>query len=832
MEIYILDVGTKKYGDCIVIVQDSKVIMIDAAHPGDQELLLKQLKKILKKDAPFDIDLFVITHCHLDHIGCAPTLIKNGSIVPAMALVADEKLGFGRTDDGEGPTDDPGLTTTQKAMMMALQEEDHSALPDNELAQFIQDAITLEERYITMLETMDNNGCEIVRYGAHTPQQIKKIETAFKKFGLKILGPSEEHLATCAQAIAGVSDAVSEDEFNSLSDDLSKEDLVDRYRRIMREVKTDAGLEDSESQASAAKNDQSIVLKVAANGWSALLAGDMQYASAGVDGMDELMEIALQEAADAGPYDFVKITHHTASNGLNQEVFDAFKPCRNFVHTGGIDDATHPNKKAIAVLKSNASSIKFLRTDRNGMITVKKDGQVVMTKTKGRFNDFTLNTASDAELPANVEKEIPEVQSEIVRQDSNGYVEVIAKIPVGTPKVTITVEIDTEKKKSEPVIEGPNDNKPRKDFALGGGREFPELLFVTCTERLKRNIGEQETKTAFSLIRKCETATLLEIDSFDDAGEASKPVLARLRNGNFEGVVIVGGYDVVPARALDVLDKTLRENIIRMKGKKDLDNFIVWSDDIYADLDGDLFPELPVSRIPDGRVGKLLIAALLAPSFNPGKRFGVRNIERPYAEEVYQLVTGSVNEMFVSEKFGPSQIQKDDAAGAVYFMLHGFERDATLYSGESLDDSTDNQLYDAISIENVPADASGTVVFAGCCWGALTVFPKASLIDKHVLSPKLPEDSIALTYLLNGAQAFVGCTGTHYSPGQPPYDYYGKPMHDSFWRQIEAGMSPAQALWEAKKIYSQDLPHNQMDLFSRGIEHKTLRQFTCLGLGW
>jgi hypothetical protein len=296
--------------------------------------------------------------------------------------------------------------------------------------------------------------------------------------------------------------------------------------------------------------------------------------------------------------------------------------------------------------------------------------------------------------------------------------------------------------------------------------------------------------------------------------------------------VIVGGYDVVPAKALDVLDKELRKNIIKSKGRKDLDDFTVWSDDVYVDLDGDAFPELPVCRIPDGRKGELLLAALRAPAFKPGKRFGVRNIERPYAEDVFRNVIGSESEMFVSEKFGPAHINKDDASGAVYFMLHGFERDATLFSGESLDEETDNELFDAISIDNVPVNSVGTLVFAGCCWGALTVFPKASLISKHKLSPKSPEDSIALTYLLNGAQAFVGCTGTHYSPGQHPFDYYGKPMHDLFWKYIGEQMPPALALWEAKKAYSAEMPHNQMDLFSRGIEHKTLRQFTCLGLGW
>lgn len=100
------------------------------------------------------------------------------------------------------------------------------------------------------------------------------------------------------------------------------------------------------------------------------------------------------------------------------------------------------------------------------------------------------------------------------------------------------------------------------------------------------------------------------------------------------------------------------------------------------------------------------------------------------------------------------------------------------------------------------------------------------------LVPKTPEDSIAITYLLGGAQAFVGCTGSHYSPGQEPYNYYGKPMHDAFWEQMKKQVLPAKALWEAKKKYATEIPHEQRDVFSRRIESKILRQFTCLGIGW
>jgi len=100
------------------------------------------------------------------------------------------------------------------------------------------------------------------------------------------------------------------------------------------------------------------------------------------------------------------------------------------------------------------------------------------------------------------------------------------------------------------------------------------------------------------------------------------------------------------------------------------------------------------------------------------------------------------------------------------------------------------------------------------------------------LQPRGPEESMALAYLRAGATAFVGCTGSHYSPLSPPYDYFGKPLHDAFWAAIAAGEPPARALFLAKQAFAQHLPHGRTDLFGQAVEAKTMRQYTCLGLGW
>jgi hypothetical protein len=295
-------------------------------------------------------------------------------------------------------------------------------------------------------------------------------------------------------------------------------------------------------------------------------------------------------------------------------------------------------------------------------------------------------------------------------------------------------------------------------------------------------------------------------------------------------VVVLGGFDVVPAHRLDVLDAPSRKELeaAGLDGQ-DADGFVVWSDDLYGDRDGDFLPELPVSRIPDGRRADVVFAALQAPRFAPGPRFGVSNLHRPFAATVFPGLPGQGGRLEVSERFTPEDVPAGAAAGAVYYMLHGSARDATRFWGET----EGGTAFEAVAVENVPGNAAGSVVLTGCCWGAMAMSPPAARARPETpLRTRGPEASMAIAYLRGGALAFVGCTGSHYSPLKPPYDYFGKPMHDAFWNAIATGKAPAEALFQAKKEFVRGMPHGRTDPFSRAVEAKILRQFTCLGLGW
>ncbi|MFZ2281160.1 MAG: hypothetical protein WAW39_25395, partial [Prosthecobacter sp.] len=301
-------------------------------------------------------------------------------------------------------------------------------------------------------------------------------------------------------------------------------------------------------------------------------------------------------------------------------------------------------------------------------------------------------------------------------------------------------------------------------------------------------------------------------------------VQAALRGRQFAGLVILGGYDVVPSARMDVLTPELRAAVGRFP---DPDNFIVWSDALFGDLDGDTFAELPVSRIPDGRSAELFTAALQSATGTEPNKLCVHNVKRPFAKAVFKLIKGQGKALSSQPaRTAEARAEQSQMQGSLYLMLHGSDSDGSAFWGEEED-----QMVEAFDVSCLPATGTG-IVFTGACWGALTVTRKAGAQDPaRPPQSKAADQSIALTALRAGYRAFIGCTGSHYSPLGAQPNSAGGPMHQYFWDRIRAGGAPAQALFAAKSTYAADLP-NGGDPVAQAIAHKILRQFTCLGLGW
>lgn len=832
---YVLDMGSEKYGDCILGVFGNITVLIDGGHRSDYggqsgfDSIPKQLSDILGTQPPFKISLLVVTHCHADHIGALPQMVANGDLVPEWALVADEKLGFGRTSDGRGQDDYDAASYGAQRVVAALREEPQPDLSDSELDQFLEDAVTLEQRYKDMLQSLSDNGTRLFRYGR---DKTTDLETQFASTGLKILGPSQDHLVLCADAIAKYTKDAVDAVRNAMSSDAALRD-VDLYRQLAT-TRPISDLADRVGKG-AALNDQSIVIRFGPSSDFVLLAGDMQFAQPEVPGLDDEMAKLLKQVNDDGPYKFIKLTHHSSYNGLDEDILNDWSATKLFAHTGGQNDPGHPDPGSLQLLKTNRSRLNFAfaRTDRNGLITV--DTTNGFTLSRGRLNDFTENAGGASGGGGDVLQ--PKAQQiEIARTISRGpqgVVEVVARIPVQSVKVTLTIDVEPRTSVNplavSPQLQRPRDplttrpsrpvNAPGPALQLGGGRQLPKLLFVTNRSALTRNVGSA-ADTALDMIRRAGQ-TVLEIQN----PAAPGPEIRANLDPSIAGVVVVGGYDVLPSQRLDVLTPQMRSSL-GSRAQNDDDNFIVWSDGFYSDFSDDGMPDRPVSRVPDGNSGPMLLTALAAGGVQiPNGRYGIRNSARPFADKIWAVIQGQAALLISGPTRAAAVVPSEVQAQFIYFMLHGSNADSSRFWGEV------PGLVEAFNVARVP-DACNGGVFAGCCWGALTVDQIASRYTGGPLKQRSVNNSIALKLLAAGATAFIGCTGTHYSPDSTA-SFAGGPMHAAFWQHLVVDKQPpALALFNAKIDYIRGMPHNQTDLFDQAIERKILKEFTCLGLGW
>jgi beta-lactamase superfamily II metal-dependent hydrolase len=828
--VHLLDVGLQEYGDAILCQFGDVSVLIDGAHTGDQTgkpghvSIPDQIGQLLKQSTtPYRVTLLIVTHAHEDHIGCLPNLVENDLLVADFALVADPALGWGRTpDDAPDAPADPRV----RAVVAGLREEIRTKGTDRQaLVEFLSDAASLENRYKKMLATLAENGT-VIRHGRDNPTALIDALKA-KSVRLKILGPSQNQLALCAEKIRQATD----DAMANVSDALRSDDSVDAatlYRQIVGDGR-DAM--DAPSRPGAAVNLQSIVTSFTYKTKKFLFSGDMQFQEPQVSGVDALMQALRNAVKNEGPYAFVKLGHHGSFNSFSEEIYqelNANGPSRVFGICAGEQSTAHPNPATLDVLKDHKSEIQWARTDHNKQSSFFFNKPTpIITVQEGALNDPKPNASDPIEITELITTGETNVPATQVTAKSGEVVEVIARIPHASTKVTISVDIEPRGVPAQEQASSASTSDQLPALRIAGGRPLPRLLFVTSKEALARNIGQREAQHVLQALRAQNLLLFDQIPaSISDGAQAAALVRERVRNTpGVKGLVLLGGYDVVPSQRVDCLPADLRS---RVSGNGDADNFIVWSDDVYGDADGDLLPELPVTRLPDGNRAKVVFAAIQASGSAAAQpRIGVRNIARPFANEVFRTLPGSAS-MLISRPVTYDGNPRYSLSGdRVYIMLHGDYADGSRFWGEETQGNRE-----AVNIGNLPSK-SGAVVFTGCCWGALTVTtPAGRVAVGRSFGQKSPDDSIALSFLARGAVGFVGCTGSHYSPLQAPYKFFGGPMHEAFWNAYAGSRSPAQALFEAKLQYLRGMPHGQTAPNSQAIEYKILRQYTCLGLGW
>src|SRR4030095_3352529 len=313
--VHLLDVGLKEYGDALLCQFGDVTVLIDGAHPGDQNgstghtSIPDQISALLNQSTPpYHVTLLIVTHAHEDHIGCLPNLVANNLLVADFALVTDPLLGWGRTPDDaidDGPRDE-----RVRAVTAALREHVLTAGTDDATrAEIIQDAVTLEQRYNQMIDTLVQRGTKVIRHGRNSPNSLINALHS-KGVDLKILGPSQTLLALCAEKIRQATDAIISEVSDAFANDADL-NITSLYRRL---VSTGGDFVSDAGRPGAAVNLQSIVTSFRHKGKRFLFGGDMQFEEPGVADTEDLIRNLRRKVKNEGPYAFAKLGHHGSFN--------------------------------------------------------------------------------------------------------------------------------------------------------------------------------------------------------------------------------------------------------------------------------------------------------------------------------------------------------------------------------------------------------------------------------------------------------------------------------------------------------------------------------------
>lgn len=440
-KITLLDMGEEQYGDCVLCQFGDETVLIDGAHSSDDRYIIRQLKTLLgQQSTPVRVSLLVVTHPHDDHIGCLPRLVANNQLAAEWALVADPRFRWGGEADGE--TVFAGRPYRERALAEALLEEDRSAWPDAELARFIENVGSLSSNYRTMLRQLEQRGTKVVRNGS---DDIAPVEERFKGIGLRVVGPSAEHLKTVYQLLHhghGESLGFAEEAFAA---DESM-DVVTAYRNYL------VGFEESANPNKGAINLQSLVTRFEYDGRRYLFAGDMQFSRPEVQSqaLVESVRGLRRHIAEEAPYAFVKLSHHAAYNGFDEEVMAELGETELYGICCGHFDQTnsHPHRDVLRLLDENRERVRWVRTDHNGQVSITFGaGSPKISLASGDVNDATPNHevggSHDEALPeasAVSAESFPAAAGEHPAAPRAGAPTLITRVPPNATRLSITVE--------------------------------------------------------------------------------------------------------------------------------------------------------------------------------------------------------------------------------------------------------------------------------------------------------------------------------------------------------------------------------------------------------
>lgn len=441
-KVNLLDIGTgsgHQYGDCLLCQFGDVSVLIDGGHRGDEDLVMEQLQQLLNQNSPVTVSLIIITHPHDDHIGCLPSLVDQGLLKADWALVCDPQYRWGNPGDTDAEFADSDERV--RGIVEATLEHDRTDLDDNALASFIDSIPSLETRYRTMLDQLREGGTRVVLHATDAAAEAQLVN-AFSAVGLEVVGPSLEHLRECFRLLTeGQTDAIHVFDSTVDFDFNSTTSVANAYRSLVA-----GGVTDAVPRNRGAVNLQSLVTSFNYRNQHFIFAGDMQFADPQVES-DMLIEGVEQMRArirELAPYAFVKLSHHGSDNAFDEERMADYGETVLYGICCGNAPGHHPNPVVLQLLKQNRQTIDWVRTDRNGLvsITFNPTGHPHIKLTRGHKDDATPPASpggggfTDTDLipPANAR-----VRAESAAGDSSFTF--TATVPANATRISVTLDL-------------------------------------------------------------------------------------------------------------------------------------------------------------------------------------------------------------------------------------------------------------------------------------------------------------------------------------------------------------------------------------------------------
>ena len=140
-------------------------------------------------------------------------------------------------------------------------------------------------------------------------------------------------------------------------------------------------------------NNASVVVRIDYGQKRFLFTGDAEVSKTPSD------KSAWQQMFDGGreklKADLLKAAHHGSSNGTDETVLDAVQPAIVTISCKAGNDYHHPQPGFVRLMNNRRATVRFLRTDLEGTITVISDGRSLEVQSERQIEGSALYQTGD-----------------------------------------------------------------------------------------------------------------------------------------------------------------------------------------------------------------------------------------------------------------------------------------------------------------------------------------------------------------------------------------------------------------------------------------------------